>query len=143
MTGKHEVISPLGCIPKGVLGRDDAHVIRHELSKGSEVVGERLVEVLHHPRNTEGHEINVSTLSISGSELPISMLDLVYEPSFYRIYVLTRSIVDHGHLPFFIHVHLQPFLHLHVALIKCAGVTIHVTGGDLIIIFSVDLRRSV
>jgi hypothetical protein len=59
-------------------------------------VRETLVEVLDHPRHTEGHEVNVSPAGIPRPEIPIPVLHLVDESPFDAVDVLARTIVGDG-----------------------------------------------
>ena len=94
MTGKHEVIGSLSSIPEGVFARYHSHIISHKLFHCSVIVGERLIEILDHPCDTERHKVNMSSSRIPCFKPLGSVLHLVYEPPLYCVYVFAWPVVD-------------------------------------------------
>lgn len=95
MTGNHEVVSPIGSVPKGISIRHQVHVISNVTPQRIFVeVRVGIVQVLNHPGYAEGHEVNVSAFPIFRPEFPWSLFHLVYEPTFNGVQVLAWPIVS-------------------------------------------------
>ena len=119
MTSDHEVVSPIGSVPKGVSARHQVHVISDVTPQGVLVVRVWLEEVLHHPCHAEGHEVGVRGFAVQGPEPPaLAVLHFFDEPALACVYVLAWSCVGDGKVSFSVHVHLESPLHFHVASVE-------------------------
>lgn len=108
------MVSSLSCVPEGMLGGDEFHIIRDEFLERGEVVGIRFVEILDHPSDAEWHEVDMSFLGDASPKSMASMLHSMDESPFTGVYVFAWAVMHYWKLSFFIHVHLESSFHLFV-----------------------------
>lgn len=95
MARKHEMISSLSSIPEGMLRGNELHITRDKLLERGEVVGVGVVEILHHPRYAEWHEVEVSFLEAGCSKSMAAVLHLMDESPFTSVYVFAWTIMHY------------------------------------------------